>query len=140
MNKQSMKLTQRKPMNNLQNHERPAVHAATRENGHAAAPLIDVHETKDAYFIHAEMPGVGKEGLEITVEGTSLTLIGRRREQSLTGAVLHRESTPVDFRRVFELDPAIDTAKIRARAEQGVVTIELPKAERVKPRQIKISA
>ena len=127
-------------MNNLQHHERPAVHNATRENGHAEAPLIDVHETKDAYFIHAEMPGVGKEGLEITVEGTSLTLIGRRREQSLTGAVLHRESTAAHFRRVFELDPGIDTAEIRARVEQGVVTIELPKAERVKPRQIKISA
>ena len=140
MNKQNTKLKERKPMNNLQTHESSAAHAATRENGHAAAPLIDVHETKEAYFIHAEMPGVGKEGLEITVEGTSLMLIGRRGEQSSTGVVLHRESTPVDFRRAFELDPAIDTAKIRARVEQGVVTIELPKAERVKPRQIKISA
>jgi HSP20 family molecular chaperone IbpA len=40
---------------------------------------------------------------------------------------------------VFELDPTVDTAKIRARAEQGVVTVELPKAERVKPRKIKIA-
>jgi HSP20 family protein len=127
-------------MNNLQTQERPGSRAVARENGHAAAPLIDVYETKDAYFIYADMPGVAKDGLEITVEGTSLTVIGRHCEQSLTGTVLHRESAPVDFRRAFELDPAIDTAKIRARVEQGVVTIELPKAERVKPRQIKISA
>ena len=124
-------------MNSLQTHQR----SASRQNGHANTwvPPVDVHETQDAYFIRAEMPGVRKEALEITVEGTTLTLIGHRADQPSTGTVLHRESRSADFRRAFELDPAIDTAKIRARVEQGVVTIELPKAERVKPRQIKIN-
>lgn len=128
-------------MNSLQTHERAAASAAPRQNGEAPgwAPPIDIHETKDAYVIRAEMPGVRKDGLEITVEGTTLTLVGRRADQPFAGAPLHRESRGADYRRGFELDPTIDTAKIRARVEQGVVTIDLPKAERVKPRKIKIT-
>jgi len=45
-----------------------------------------------------------------------------------------------DFRRVFELDPALDTARIKARMDQGVLTLDLPKAERVKPRRIEVTA
>jgi HSP20 family protein len=128
-------------MNHLQTHERGPAQAAPAQNGdrNPWAPKIDIHETKDAYVLRAEMPGVRKDGLEITVEGTTLTLVGRRAEQQFPGTALHRESQAADFRRVFELDPIIDTARIRAGVEQGVVTIELPKAERVKPRKIKIT-
>ena len=73
------------------------------------------------------------------MEGSTLTLVGRRGEQRIEGTLLHRESKDADYRRVFELDPTIDTANIKARVEQGVVTVELPKAERVKPRKIKIA-
>ena len=115
--------------------------SAQRQNGQVQpwAPPVDIHETKDGYVLQAEMPGVRKEGLEVTVEGATLTLIGRPADQPVAGTFLHRESKAAEFRRVFELDPAIDTTKIRARVEQGVVTIELPKAERVKPRKIKIT-
>ena len=128
-------------MNNLQTQEHLTTGTAQRQNGqtHAWPPPIDIHETKDAYFIRAEMPGVRKEGLEITAEGPTLTLTGRRADPPFAGTALHRESRAADFRRVFELDPTIDTAKIRARIDQGLVTIELPKAERVKPRKIKIA-
>jgi HSP20 family protein len=128
-------------MNNAQTQQRPVTGTVQRQNGHAEmwSPPVDIHETKDAYILRAEMPGVRKDGLEITVEGSTLTLIGRRAEQRFEGTVLHRESKAVDYRRAFELDPTIDTAKIRARVEQGVVTVELPKAERVKPRKIKIA-
>lgn len=56
----------------------------------------------------------------------------------MTGQAVFRESSPADFRRVFELDPAIDTAKTSARMEQGVLTLTLPKSERVKPRKITV--
>ena len=49
-----------------------------------------------------------------------------------------RESRVADFRRVFELDPAIDTSKINAKMDQGVLTLTLPKSEKVKPRKIKV--
>jgi len=128
-------------LNNLQAQERPVTGSAQRQNGSAAvwSPPVDIHETKDAYVLRAEMPGVRKDSLEITVEGSTLTILGRRAEQRPQGRPVHRESRDADYRRVFELDPTIDTAKIRARVEQGVVTVELAKAERVKPRKIKIA-
>jgi len=81
---------------------------------------------------------VNKEGLEITLEGNTLTLVGRRNDESGGGEVMYRESKPAHFRRVFELDPAIDAAKISAKVEQGILTLTLPKAEKVKPRKITV--
>lgn len=102
------------------------------------APEVNIFETKDGYVLQAEMPGVSKEGLEITLEGNELTITGNRHVEGLPGQALFRESQEVGYRRVFELDPAIDTAKVSARMEQGVLTLTLPKSERVKPRKISV--
>jgi HSP20 family protein len=102
------------------------------------APEVNIYETDDGYVLQAEMPGVTKEGLEITLEGNALTFIGRRHDETRPGNVLYSESRGTNFRRVFELDPAIDTDKISAEMRQGVLTLTLPKAERVKPRKIEI--
>ncbi len=102
------------------------------------SPEVNIFETKEGYTLEAEMPGVNKEGLEIMLEGNELTLVGHRNFQPLNGQPLFRESNSADFRRVFELDPAIDTSKISARMEQGVLTLTLPKSEKVKPRKIKV--
>jgi HSP20 family protein len=99
---------------------------------------VNIFETKDGYVLTGEMPGVNKAGLEITLEGTELTLVGHRQIEPLSGEPLFRESRDADFRRVFELDPAIDTGKIAAQIEQGVLTLTLPKSERVKPRRITV--
>jgi len=101
-------------------------------------PEVDIFETPEAYVILAEMPGVSKAGLEVSVEGNELTLIGRRGQAETPGEWLHREGRGAHFRRAFELDPAIDPGKIVARMDQGVLTLELPKAERVKPRKISV--
>jgi len=103
------------------------------------SPEVDIYETADGYVILAEMPGVTKSGLEVSVENNELTLIGRRSPAASGGELLHRETRGAHFRRAFELDPAIDTDKISARMEQGVLTLTLPKAERTKPRKITIS-
>jgi HSP20 family protein len=102
------------------------------------APDVNIYETDDGYVLQAEMPGVTKEGLEITLEGNALTFVGRRSEETVPGNPLYRESRGTNYRRVFELDPAIDTAKISAEMRQGMLTLKLPKAERVKPRKIEI--
>ncbi len=104
-----------------------------------ALPPVNVTETREAYALEAEMPGVNKDGLELRLEGNELTIVGRRSPDEVTGELLYRESTGRDYRRVFELDPAIDTDKITAKMEQGVLTLHLPKAERVKPRKIAVS-
>jgi HSP20 family protein len=88
--------------------------------------------------LQAEMPGVNKEGIEVTVENGDLILTGRRLPLEVSGELMHRESRPNDFRRVYELDPSIDTGRISARIENGVLTVNLPKAERVKPRRIEL--
>ena len=103
-----------------------------------SVPEVNILETKNGYVLEAEMPGVNKDGLEITLEGNEITIVGHRAVEALPGQPLFRESRPVDYRRVFELDPAIDTAKVAAKMDQGILTLTLPKSERVKPRKITV--
>lgn len=102
-------------------------------------PLANILESKDGYVLEAEMPGVNKDGLEITVENGELTIVGHRASAEVRGRELYRESRTNDFRRSFELDPSIDTTKISAKIDQGILTLHLPKAEAVKPRKITVS-
>jgi len=102
------------------------------------SPDVNIFETANSYTLEAEMPGVSKEGLHVTLEGNCLTLMGRRTDEPIRGTVLLQESRPADYRRVFELDPAIDSDRIRAQMNQGVLTLDLPKAEAVKPRKISV--
>jgi HSP20 family protein len=102
------------------------------------APEVNIFETKDGYVLEAEMPGVSKDGLEITLEGTEIMITGRRNVPHANGALVFRECQAANYRRVFELDPAIDTSKIAAKMNQGVLTLTLPKSERVKPRRITV--
>jgi len=101
-------------------------------------PQVNIVETKDAYLLEAEMPGVNKDGLEISLEGNELTIIGHRSPDLENAQLVYRESTSSDFRRAFELDPTIDTSKIKAKMDNGILYLELPKAEKVKPRKIAV--
>lgn len=103
------------------------------------SPEVNIFENKDGYILEVEMPGVNKDGLEITLEGNEITLTGHRQRETIKAEALYRESRLADYRRVFELDPAIDSSRISARMEQGVLTLHLPKTEKVKPRKISIS-
>lgn len=108
-------------------------------NRPAALPLMDIFETKDAYILEAEMPGVSKEGLDILLDNNELTIVGRRGAPVKLGETLYRESRPTDFRRVFSLDPTINTSQISAQVDQGLLTLKLPKTEQVKPRKIAVT-
>ena len=110
---------------------------AQRERGFLHPP-VNVVETKEGYLLEAEMPGVGKDGLEVLLEDNELTIVGHRRVGVDGAQPLYRESVDRDFRRTFALDPTIDAAKISARIERGVLTLNLPKAEKVKPRKISV--
>ncbi|MDB6023569.1 MAG: hypothetical protein JWQ04_3426 [Pedosphaera sp.] len=103
------------------------------------SPEVNIYETKDGYVVEAELPGVSKEGLDIAVEGNTLTILGRRGTSEAKAQALYRESSGADYRRVFELDPAIDTARIEAKIVQGVLTLHLPKSEAVKPRKVVVN-
>jgi HSP20 family protein len=110
-----------------------------RQSEHFIAPVTSIIEDGDGYMLQVEMPGVNKDGLEISVENNELTIIGRRSLPAVEGTLIHRESRRENYRRAFELDPSIDADKISATIDQGVMTLTLPKAEQVKPRKIKVS-
>lgn len=101
-------------------------------------PAVNIYESEDGYLLEADMPGVTKDGLEIYLERNELTLLGRRTQRQWE-TEHYRESTEGEFRRVFELDPEIDTGKITARVENGVLSLHLAKREHVKPRKIAVT-
>lgn len=102
-------------------------------------PLANIVETGDGYLLEAEMPGVAKDGLEVSVENGELLIVGRRAKVEHAGQPIYRESRTNDYRRHFELDPSIDSSKITAKMEQGILRLHLPKAESVKPRRIEVT-
>ena len=102
-------------------------------------PAANVRDDKDGFVLEAELPGVPKDGLELTVENGELVIVGRRAALQSNGKPVYRESRRLDYRRAFELDPSIDTTKITAKLDQGVLTLHLPKTEAVKPRKIAVT-
>jgi HSP20 family protein len=123
------------------NQNRPAAMATDGQQAERGyiSPRVNITETKDGYLLEAEMPGVTKEGMEILLENSELTLVGRRQVEPTGLQLLYRESQNRDYRRTFALDPTIDTAKIEARMENGVLKLHLPKVEEVKPRRITVT-
>jgi HSP20 family protein len=97
-----------------------------------------IEDDASGYVLQVEMPGVNRGGLEISLEGNQLTIVGRRSLPTVDGTLVHREMRRENFRRAFELDPSIDGNKISARIDQGILTLTLPKAEQVKPRKIQV--
>ena len=110
-----------------------------RQGEQFITPPASVTEIADGYMLEIEMPGVKKDGLDISFENNELTIVGRRSLPAVEGTLIHRESRPENFRRVFEIDPSIDADKISAKIDQGLVTLTLPKAEHVKPSKITVS-
>ena len=122
----------------------PETKPATTGNGGTTrvsylTPLANILETKDAYLLEAEMPGVTKDGLEVSVENGQLTIVGHRMTVGPHERTMYSESRGLDYRRAFELDPSINTEGIQAKLDQGVLTLTLPKAESVKPRKIMVN-
>src|SRR2546422_1319808 len=105
----------------LQKESPPSAPARNREQ-QFVSPEVNIFVTKDGYVLEAEMPGVNKEGLELTLEANEITIVGHRPTETANGESLLRERVAADYRRVFSLDPAIDTGKISARMEQGILT------------------
>ena len=110
----------------------------TRSNRGFVTPLANISAIKDEYIVEMDMPGVEKEGLEVTVEGNELTVIGRRKTELPEGELCYCETPQADYRRVFELGPDVDTSRISAEMHQGVLTLHLPKSEKAKPKQIEV--
>jgi HSP20 family protein len=104
-------------------------------------PRTDIYETEDSVVVLAEMPGVGPDGVDITLERRVLTIRGRapvfghdRYRQ------VYAEYGEGDYERVFTLSEDIDRDRIRATQKGGVLTLVLPKAEQAKTRKIAVQS
>lgn len=103
-------------------------------------PVYEVQETADAFSATVHLPGVTKEGLELTAEEGQVRIVGRRAWKQPEGwTALHRESTDYPFELVFGHDNAIDNEKVAAELHDGILQVSLPKLEAVKPRKITVS-
>lgn len=103
-------------------------------------PVFEVKEADEAYGLTVYLPGVAKDGLEITAEAGELRVVGRRNWKQPEGwTALYRESSNSPYELVLTHDNAIDADKIAAELRDGVLRVSLPKAEALKPRKIAVS-
>src|SRR5688572_7211409 len=105
-------------------------------------PAIDVYEDKDHVFVRAEVPGMKKDEIEISLHEGVLTLSGERKlEKEYEQAQSHRvERFAGRFQRSITLPSPVDAAKVRATYKDGILAATLPKAEEAKPKQITVNA
>ncbi len=104
-------------------------------------PPVDIRETADTFEFTAELPGLTKDDVSITIEDKVLTLAGERKwNDEETKNNYHRvERAYGTFTRAFTLPNSVDSDKVAAKFEHGLLTVSVPKADEVKPRQIKIN-
>ncbi|MGR6872838.1 Hsp20/alpha crystallin family protein [Pseudomonas sp. HK3] len=104
-------------------------------------PVVDVSESEQSYHLHAELAGVDKDQISISVHENVLTLSGQRHSQheESKGKVHRVERAYGSFVRNFTLPDKADTENIAARYQDGVLEIEIPKVEQEQPKRIDIS-
>ncbi len=115
----------------------PSSREETRSQERYITPPVDIYETADGLVVKADLPGVAKEGLDVRVENSLLTIRGKA-SHAAPGDPIYREYGLVNFFRQFELNERVDQSKISAELTHGVLTLNLPKAEEAKPRKIEI--
>jgi HSP20 family protein len=103
-------------------------------------PAVNLWETPDALHVELEVPGVKTEQLDLSVVGNQLTIKIDRPEPQEEGVTYHRRERPVgSFVRVLELPADVDSTRVEADLQHGVLTIKLPKAEASMPRKIQVN-
>lgn len=102
-------------------------------------PAYRLSQTSDAWTVVAHLPGVAKDGLEVTAEDGVLSIRGRRQWQSPEAwTALYRESYDSSYALALRYDQ-VDADRIQAELKDGVLTVTLPKSEAVKARKIAVS-
>lgn len=115
----------------------PTAQERSREDARYVAPPVDIYEQTDRLVLIADVPGAQKDGVNVNVENNILTLEANAPEAESDDAV-YREYQLANFYRQFEFSETIDAEKISAELKNGVLTVHLPKVEKVKPRQIAV--
>lgn len=134
-------LTRWDPFTEMSRFQDELFRSALARNGEhrVFAPAVDVYEDGDAVFVQAELPGLKLEDITVNVENDVLTLTGERKSERDEGHHV-RERWHGAFARSFKLPRTIDVEKISATLKDGVLTVQLPKRESIKPRKIEVKS
>lgn len=115
------------------------------ENGSSSvfnswAPTLDVYEDKDNLIVRAELPGMNKEDIDISLHDNAITISGERKNEKKYehGKTSRDERFFGRFTRSVSLPKQVDGSRVKASYKDGLLTVTLPKAEEAKPRQIQI--
>jgi HSP20 family protein len=116
-------------------------HAYPRSTAGVWWPPVDILESKDAYLIRAEVPGMNRDDFTLEVHDGTLTLSGERKaEEPANGVEYHRnERVSGKFSRAFHLPQTVNSEGIKATYRDGILEVHVPKADEAKPRQIAVS-
>lgn len=103
-------------------------------------PALDLYQTNDDIVAVVELPGMRKEDIEISLHDGTLTVAGERKDEAPEGDKAARTERFVGkFRRSISLPTRVDSNRVNATYRDGVLTVTLPKAEEVKPKQIQVN-
>ena len=103
-------------------------------------PRYEIKENPDAFGLEVWLPGVAKEGLELTIHEGELTIVGRRAWKKPEGwSQVYRETPAADYSLTLVHDNTFDAEKVHAELRDGVLRVTLPKAEALKPRKIAVA-
>ena len=111
-------------------------------NDSSLVPAIDLHENEDSYSVKAELPGVKKEDIDISVHDGLLTINAEshhQHEDKEGRRVIHQERRSGKYVRAIRLGKDVDDSNVKAKYSDGILELELPKLEEVKPKKIEIS-
>ena len=125
----------------LENHLDRIFHGAATPTGSGNwMPPMDIYETDDAYVLEADLPGVRKEDIGLQIVEDRIILKGARKREAAENnkGYQHYERTEGQFERTFRIRGGVDSEKVEARFENGVLTVQMPKPETAKPRQIDV--
>ncbi len=102
-------------------------------------PLVNLYDARDVLYVVAEIPGVPKENIEINYQDGALTIAGKREFKKYGQSELLRQEQPEgDFEKIIRIPMSIKSNEIKAKFEDGMLTVSLPKTEEAKPRQIAV--
>lgn len=110
----------------------------TEEKNQTVQPACNISEENGEVRLSLEMPGVDKDGIEVSLEKNELIIQGRRSDAAPLGNFLIRERRRGDYRKRFIIDETIDREKIQAVVVDGVLTLTLATKESAKPKKIEI--
>ena len=137
-------LTLRRPTRNLFSFYSPFfTPQRTRSNadGYSWTPSVDISETDEGFEVRAELPGVAKDDIHVSVKDNLLTLSGEKRQEKVDDTQNYRsvERRYGSFQRRFTLPSEVETGDIKAEFSDGVLTLAIRKPEAVKPTEIPIT-